>query len=114
MSGSGCILWINAVETTGTAASEWQLWDGTNTQGPLLADVTLTAGQSTRDQVHHHNLPFRQSLYFVPLSGSTRGSVSVLTGHWCPGQVVRGVQGTPPGFSGPQIGPQVPPNEMWP
>lgn len=80
---SGCILWHASIETTGAATAEYQLWDGYNNQGPLLMDVGLSAGQSTRDYIHKHHLVFRVGLFYVPVSGSVRGTVSVLVGCRC-------------------------------
>lgn len=80
---SGCILWHSSIETTGSATAEYQLWDGTNTSGPLLMDIALASSQSTRDFIHKHHLPFRVGLYYVASSGSVRGSVSVLSGCQC-------------------------------
>jgi hypothetical protein len=79
----GCVLWHSSVESTGSASAEYSLWDGSNTSGPLLMDITLTASQSTRDYIHKHHLPFRSGLYFDLVSGAVRGSMAVLAGCGC-------------------------------
>jgi hypothetical protein len=83
--GGGCITWHSSLETTGSAAATYRLWDGAsaaNKNIPLLP-ISLSAGQSTRDFIAPHILPFQQGVYFELVSGSVQGSLAVMVGHDC-------------------------------
>lgn len=82
-SGSGCVLFHETYETTGSATAQYTLWDNTTNTGTRLLTVTLSAGQSTRDYVRKHYMPFRTALYYHLDSGSVTGSVSLLLEHSC-------------------------------
>ena len=81
--GSGCITWHSTYETTGAAAAEYKLHDGAASNGQELMYVTLTAGQSTRDYIGLHALPFIDSLYLDIVSGSVGGSITAWVDHVC-------------------------------
>lgn len=83
VSGSGCITWHSSYETTGSATAEYQLWDGPIRGGQKIMDVTLSAGQSTRDYIGLHALPFIASLHLVVLSGAIGGSFTLWVDHVC-------------------------------
>lgn len=63
------------VETTGGAAATINLFDGGNNGGTLLAPITLTAGQSTRDVLNELGLDVLNGLFVEVVAGSVRGSV---------------------------------------
>lgn len=62
-------------ESTGTAAAELDLIDGTDATGLNLVPITLTAGQSTRDWLGPQGLHFRNGLFPRVASGAIVGSV---------------------------------------
>lgn len=80
----GCLVWHAAKETTGSSTAGYTLWDNPiAAAGIELMPVTLSAGESTRDYIKKHHLPFRNGLYFNLDSGAVAGSVSVLINHDC-------------------------------
>jgi hypothetical protein len=79
----GCILWHSSYETSGSSTAQYSLWDGTTNSGNMLMTVTLAAGQSTRDYIHIHHMPFYQGLYWHLDSGATAGNVIVQIAHNC-------------------------------
>ena len=81
--GSGCITWHSTYETTGSASAEYQLWDGPTRGGQKLMDVTLSQGQSTRDYIGLHALPFITSVHLVVASGAIGGSFTMWVDHLC-------------------------------
>lgn len=81
--GSGCVTWHSSIETGGTNPAEYQLWDGPPAAGQLLADVALSASQSTRDFIGLHALPYIEGLFVVVVSGALRATLSVWGDHVC-------------------------------
>ena len=81
--GSGCVTWHSTYETTGTAAASYALYDQGTSSGQQLAYVTLSAGQSTRDYVALHALPFLGGLWLDVVSGSVGGSITAWVDHVC-------------------------------
>lgn len=81
--GSGCITWHSTYETTGAATAEYKLHDGAAGNGQELMYVTLAAGQSTRDFIALHALPFVDGLYIDVASGSVGGSITAWVDHVC-------------------------------
>lgn len=66
------------IETTGAAAAEFNLVDGTGAGGALVAPISLSSGQSTRDLIPHPFLACHSGLFLDMVSGSVRGSVWVI------------------------------------
>lgn len=81
--GSGCITWHSAYETTGAASASYSLFDEGDSAGQQLMFVTLSAGQSTRDYIGLHALPFLGGLWFESESGSVLGSITCWVDHVC-------------------------------
>jgi hypothetical protein len=81
----GCLTLHASLETTGSAAATYRLWDGTSnaSTGKLVLPVSLTAGQSTRDFFGLHIVKFTTGLYYELVSGSVQGNVAVMVDHDC-------------------------------
>lgn len=80
---SGCLTVHATRETTGTTAAVYRFWDGSKAEGTLILPVSLTAGESTRDDFREHHITFRVGLYYELVSGTLEGSVSILVEHEC-------------------------------
>lgn len=63
------------LETTGAAAAEVVIHDGFDASGPVLADITLAAGQSTRDYFGYSGLWCDAGVFVACVAGSVRGTV---------------------------------------
>ena len=83
VNGPGCLTWHSTYETTGSATASYQLSDGTTANSTLLAYVTLQAGQSTRDYIGLHCLPFVQGLWYTLETGAVKGTLVCWAGHVC-------------------------------
>ncbi len=81
--GPGCVTWYSTYETTGAATASYGLFDESVTSGQMLAYVTLSAGESTRDFVGLHVLPFVGGLYYKLESGAVGGSITAWVDHVC-------------------------------
>ena len=62
LGGSGCVTWHSSQETSGSASADYLLSDNQNFDQTLMY-VTLSAGQSTRDYIGLHALPFTGGLW---------------------------------------------------
>lgn len=62
-------------EATGNAAAEIDLLDGTSTDGDLLAPITLSAGESTRDWFGPAGISYGAGLFAQAVTGSVVGTV---------------------------------------
>lgn len=63
------------VETTGSAAAQVRVIDGGNSGGLEIVNITLSAGQSTRDWLAKPGLRFRSGIYIDIVAGSIQGSI---------------------------------------
>ena len=63
-------------ETSGTLKAAYQITDGNG--GPIILDVTLAAGESTRDFLGERGLCASRSLYFKLVSGNVEGNVAAM------------------------------------
>lgn len=81
--GEGCITYVAVVETSGTAAATFALYDGDGANGRLLTEYTLSAGQSTSDSPMLHQLQFEQGLYVDQVNGSLAGTITAWADHDC-------------------------------
>ena len=63
-------------ETSGTLKAAYQITDGNG--GPIILDVTLAAGESTRDFLGDRGLCASRSLYFKLISGNVEGNVAAM------------------------------------
>ncbi len=78
--GAACrITGWSLVETTGTARAEIRIIDGRDTTGQVLADITLSAGESTRDYWGPDGIPARVGVLADIVSGSVSGAVYVVS-----------------------------------
>jgi len=64
-------------ETTGTAPAELQLVDGQSVSADVIAEITLTPGQSIRDMAGSWCLQTDRGITVHMITGTVRGSV------WC-------------------------------
>lgn len=62
-------------ETTGTAAAAFDLIDGGDANGVIIASVTLQPNESIRDDVGGHMLTVRSGLFIAVTAGTVRGAV---------------------------------------
>lgn len=76
---AGRITWWSWRETTGGAPATFQLFDGSNDEGSLIVTISLTAGQSTRDYLGPHCLPYSTGLWLEVISGTFEGVVYALS-----------------------------------
>lgn len=83
LGGSGCVTWHSFAETGGTNPATYALYDGPPGGGILLAYVTLSASQSTRDFIGLHALPYVNSLYLDVISGTVTGTIVAWADHVC-------------------------------
>lgn len=81
--GSGCLTWHSTYESTGSATAQYNLMDGPTRSGIVLAYVSLSAAQSTRDSIPFHCVPFVDSLHINVVSGSINGSLVAWVDHVC-------------------------------
>lgn len=81
--GSGCVTWHSTYETSGSASAAYSLFDTGDSSGQQLMYVTLSAGQSTRDYIGLHALPFLSGLYLEVESGAIAGSITAWVDHNC-------------------------------
>lgn len=75
VAGASLLAGWSFIETTGGAPAELALYDGAGTNGALIADIALAAGESTRDLIPAPGLAVHTSLYLDVVSGSIRGAV---------------------------------------
>ena len=81
--GDGCVTWHSFWENTGSAAAAYALFDTSTSYQQELMFVTLSAGESTRDYIGFHALPFVGGLFFELVSGSVDGSLVAWVDHDC-------------------------------
>lgn len=81
--GPGCLTWHSALETTGTATAQYNLFDGGTANGVFLAYISLSAGQSTRDSAVLHAIPFKESLHVKVVSGTISFVLLAWVDHDC-------------------------------
>lgn len=77
----GCIRFWSLRDTTVSSGSVFELWDGSGVGGQYVGSFSTTAGQSFRDFIDEHALPFDGGLYYSLLSGSIVGQITVDIGH---------------------------------
>lgn len=77
MNGHGRVTRVSLIETSGTAEATVEFYDGSGTGGILLDSISLSAGQSTRDQYRHDQYPVTAGLYVNVVSGTLKGAVVV-------------------------------------
>ena len=79
--GGMCLLMGWAfVETTGSAAATFDLYDGVGSGGQLVAPLSLSSGQSTRDLMTGSGIEIRGGLFLDMLTGSIKGAVWLIPG----------------------------------
>ena len=81
--GAGCIVYHSAVETTGSAAAQINIFDGNASNGELIFNYTLLANQSTSEGNPIHTWQFERGLYLSTVSGSVQGTMIVWLDHVC-------------------------------
>ena len=81
LGGASVLTGWSFIETTGAAAAELQLFDGSSTTGALITDISLTQGQSTRDLMCANGVQIRFGLFMHVVAGSVRGSVWAVPGE---------------------------------
>jgi hypothetical protein len=85
VTGRGCLTWHASQETSGSAAASYIVYDAPSAShlNHQLLPITLSAGQSTRDFIPPHIIPFNQGIYYDLVSGSISGVLAVMLGHEC-------------------------------
>jgi hypothetical protein len=96
--GASVLTFYGFTETTGAAAAEVQLFDGSGTNGALIVDVALLQGESTRDLIPAPGLMVSVGLFLHVVSGSVQGSVWTVPGDLVDDWVI--TQGYRPVFGG--------------
>lgn len=69
-------------ENTGTDPATLEIWDGTGTNGLLVAPISLKAGQSTRDYLPGAGIEIRVGVFFTVTAGELFGSLWVSPGEF--------------------------------
>lgn len=77
LSGDVLIGGWSFVESTGAGSAAFDLVDGGDVNGGLLAAITLDPGQSIRDILPGKGVILRTGLFIKILSGAIRGSIWV-------------------------------------
>jgi hypothetical protein len=76
--GAGRVRWWTFRETTGSTPAVFDLYDGTTAQvGQVLMTFSLDPGESTRDFVGHHLIPYEVGLWLQVTSGTVLGTIQV-------------------------------------
>jgi hypothetical protein len=85
VTGEGCLTWHASLETTGSASAEYIVYDAPSSShlNHQLLPIALSAGQSTRDFIPPHIIPFHQGIYYDLVSGAVSGTLAVMLGHNC-------------------------------
>lgn len=85
VTGSGCLTWHASQETTGSAPASYIVYDAPSSShlNHQLLPIQLSAGQSTRDFIPPHIIPFNQGIYYDLVSGAVSGTFAVMLGHDC-------------------------------
>ncbi len=73
--GAGRIKWWSFRETTGTAPAVFDLYDGTSAAVNPLLTFSLGPGESTRDFVGSHLIPYYVGLWLAVTSGTVLGAM---------------------------------------
>lgn len=72
-------LWIvtgwSFKETTGGAAATLELYDGRDLNSTQIAEINLSAGESTRDLTAGNGIACQTGIYVARLTGTFKGSV---------------------------------------
>ena len=76
--GAGRVRWWSFRETTGTTPAVFDLYDGSvgSLTQPLIT-LSLGPGESTRDFVGHHLIPYYVGLYLSVTSGTVLGAIQL-------------------------------------
>lgn len=75
--GNGLVMGWSLLETTGAAAAVVELYDGQDAGGQLVAAISLSPGQSTRDWLGPSGIETDIGLFVRVVSGTVRGAVWV-------------------------------------
>lgn len=83
----GCrVARLSLAETTGGGAAKVEIYDGSNDQGTLVSVIDLASGTSYNDHFKMYQFPIFNGLYLKVVSGSVKGSVTVIPkdawDHW--------------------------------
>lgn len=65
----------SVVEPTGAAPATFDIYDGLDATGTLLASISLTSGQSTRDYLGPWGIMLRTGLFVDVLTGAIKGAM---------------------------------------
>lgn len=76
--GASLLTYYNVTESTASGTARVRLWDGTGTDGALIASITLTANESTRDLIPPPGLLVRTGLFLEVVAGAVEGAVWVV------------------------------------
>jgi hypothetical protein len=87
--GPGCIAYLEAYETTGSASAAVQFIDGISANGQYITDFLLTEGQSTSETFWLHQMPIDEGLFTNVTSGAVSGSATVWLDHVCAHEIAR-------------------------
>lgn len=81
MSGAGVLLGWSLTESTAAAAATVDIYDGPVVASGLLASVTLSTGQSTRDLWAPNGIELRNGLTVNVSAGAALGTLYALPGE---------------------------------
>lgn len=75
LAGPGVLRGYSLRETTGTAPAVFRIHGGLDAFAPVIAVVSLVAGESVRDWFGESGVRTRNGLYFELVTGTVEGSV---------------------------------------
>lgn len=76
MTGFGVrLMGWSAAETSGSAGCTINIYDGTDTTGPIVMPIKLASGQSSTDWYGPNGIAFRNAVYLSLASGQAAGSI---------------------------------------
>ena len=75
--GRGRLLFVSAKEASGSAASEFTLFDGGDTGGQQCLGVVVPTSTTANFAVGTHGITYLQGLFFHVVTGSITGTLAV-------------------------------------
>lgn len=80
-SGNGRIIYRSFRETTGAAAAQVDIYDGSNDTGPLIDQDYIAQSTVVRQHFLPHGLEFHNGLFIDVDSGTLTGSIVIVPEH---------------------------------
>lgn len=75
--GCGWVRFVSISETSGSALVHWQLYDGYDVTGRLMADVYMPQGTNIFSGINRGSLGFKNALWIHKVSGAYAGAFHI-------------------------------------